>query len=648
MHSELNQISTLQTLIDFDEEVSSTEIGGYDYQIEKIDEYMSDHSSYHSRYYIVDSNIIYIKSSGHPSSIDIKNASDILENHHIDRKLNDLEFIWDLRDVGKINIKTRKEVIKCNDKLSRYWKNRYLVISPKNYALLRIFKINHQNKVENLHLVDTVEKAFKHIINNNPLFKDDIAFSLDETLPDLADLKGKSKEELIEMIIAYKNSQEKTTKTVMEAVGQMSRFGKFKKVIVDIDKNDPNFEILNAISLLQEDVSEIIKDYKELNQNLELNVAERIVDFIDKETNLRAILDNSDRVTWLMNTRYELIDFNIAFSNEIDRRYNKTPKINQSVLDVIDSEEEREIWKIRFESALHGKPGIYLDQDNFDSKEQVLEIKTFPIKDFGKIKGVSVSIEDITELKKSQLKLIDKNNDLQKVNNELDSFVYRVSHDLRAPLTSILGLISLMKMEKNNDTIGEYIDLQEKSIHKLDLFIKEIMNLSRNSRLGITVGKIEFDELINDIFEGEHYTRNAEKVKRICIVEEGFSFYTDRQRLSIILNNLISNGLKYANPSQEEPKVKVEVYSENNDCIIRVSDNGIGISEEYLPKIFAMFFRATEDSSGSGLGLYIVKETVEKLNGKITVRSTMRKGTTFKVVLPNLKDRYHAASKMKD
>lgn len=424
--------------------------------------------------------------------------------------------------------------------------------------------------------------------------------------------------------------------------------GRFNKVEIVADENDLHFEMVNAFSLLQQDVAEIIREYKELNQNLELKVAERIVDFIDKESNLRSILDNSDRMTWLMNTRFELIDFNSAFINEIKRRYKVNPKINDNVLDFISNDRERGVWQERFDAAMEGRAGIYLDQDMIDGEERVYEIKTFPIQEIGKIKGVSVFIEDITQLKHSQLKLIEKNRDLQKVNSELDSFVYRVSHDLRAPLTSILGLISLMKIETSQEKIGEYIGLQEKSILKLDLFIKEIINLSRNSRLGITVSEIDFEELVNEIYESQHYSSSSDNIQRLVEVEDGIHFFTDRQRLSIILNNLISNGLKYVNPHEANPLVKVRVSSAEEKCVIEVIDNGIGISETFLPKIFEMFFRATQEFSGSGLGLYIVKETVEKLKGKITVKSKMRQGSVFKVVLPNLKERFDAAPKLEE
>ena len=172
--------------------------------------------------------------------------------------------------------------------------------------------------------------------------------------------------------------------------------------------------------------------------------------------------------------------------------------------------------------------------------------------------------------------------------------------------------------------------------------------MGRNSRLGITVSEIDFEELINEIFESQHYSSSSDHIQRLIEVEDNISFFTDRQRLSIILNNLISNGLKYVNPHEANPFVKVRISSAQDQCMIEVIDNGIGISETFLPKIFEMFFRATQEFSGSGLGLYIVKETVEKLKGKITVKSKMRQGSVFKVLLPNLKERFDAAPKLEE
>lgn len=647
MNSELKHISTIENLFDLAENPSLIEFGGRKIRSEWLPGYQSDQTSFYNRYALLNENILLITSSGKPNTEDIRKATKQLEQSHIDKNIQNAEVIWDIRNIENPGIRVRKAIFQSNRRLSKYWKNLYLITPQKFKTLIRIYKLIYKNGDGMLHITRSIEETLNKIIfNRSP--KQESKSSSGWIEQDRTVLLGKSKEELVDIIENFKKGHDESTSKVLEAIGNIYDNGKFNQDDIEVSENDSHFDLLNAFSFFKADVGQIIKEFKELNQHLELNVAERIVDFIDKESNLRSILDTSDRATWLMNNRYELIDFNTAFSNEVKRKYKKTPINNQNVLDIITDEKERQTWKSRFDSVLNGKPGIYIDQDIRNGQELVMEIKTFPIKEFGNIKGASVYVEDITELKKSQFKLIDKNRDLEKVNSELDSFVYRVSHDLRAPLTSILGLISLMKIETSHEKISEYIDLQEKSIIKLDLFIKEIINLSRNSRLGITVSKIDFNVLLDEIFESQNYNMAAEKVKRIYVIEENLSFYTDRQRLSIILNNLISNSLKYVNPHKDEPFVEVNVYSEGDNCIIVVSDNGIGISEIYIPKIFKMFFRATQDFNGSGLGLYIVKETIEKLKGKITVKSKTRFGTTFKVVLPNLKERYDAAPKLEE
>lgn len=647
MQPDTAHIPSIENLFDLSENTRSLIHDGRELSLDWFKGYQSKQTPYHSRYILIDHNIFIIVSSGTPNPLDIKMAGIELQKIHETFGHKDLEVIWDIRHIKNLTIRVRKGIIQTNRKLSKYWKNRYLIAAPKHKTLLRLYNFIKLYQLGYLNYYGSISEAVDSILSDRSSMPEN-DYPISYASLDRESLVKKSKEELIELVEKYQKSHKESTDKVFEAIGQISWEGKFKNVDIQVSEDDLHFELLNAFSLLQEDLGEIIKEYKELNQNLELKVAERIVDFIDKESNLRSILDNSDSVTFLVNSRFELIDFNHAFSDEIRRRYHKTPQLNQNVLELVISEAERKVWKERLESALNGKPGIYLDQDTYNEYERVLEIKTFPINEIGKIKGISVFIEDITELKDSQFKLIEKNRDLQKVNSELDSFVYRVSHDLRAPLTSILGLISLMKIETNHEKVGEYISLQERSIQKLDLFIKEIINLSRNSRLGITVSQINFKVLLDEIFEGQSYTKKAEQTERICEIEEGIELYTDRQRLSIILNNLISNSLKYANPHEEPTFVKVKAYNQDDNCIIEVSDNGIGISEQYLPKIFEMFFRATQEFSGSGLGLYIVKETVEKLKGKISVKSKMRQGTTFKVSIPNMKDRFDSAPKLDD
>ncbi|HAA21855.1 MAG TPA: hypothetical protein DCP28_24950 [Cytophagales bacterium] len=244
---------------------------------------------------------------------------------------------------------------------------------------------------------------------------------------------------------------------------------------------------------------------------------------------------------------------------------------------------------------------------------------------------------DITERKAAEKAIQEQNKELKKTNQELDTFVYRVSHDLRAPLVSSLGLIELTLNESNPDIIMNYLELQKKSLTKLDNFIKDILNYSRNSRLEIVQEPINFDELVGGIFEQLNYIESYKSIERIVKITTTGEFYSDQRRLHVVLSNLISNALKFSRHHLPDTYVKVEVSGDMEWVEIRVQDNGQGIPEEHLANIFKMFYRATDRQSGSGLGLYIVKETIEKLGGAIEVESTINEGTLFKILLPNLK-----------
>ena len=224
---------------------------------------------------------------------------------------------------------------------------------------------------------------------------------------------------------------------------------------------------------------------------------------------------------------------------------------------------------------------------------------------------------------------------MKKTNFELDSFVYRASHDLRAPLRSVLGLLNLIKIETNEDQKSVYVNLAEKSINKLDSFILDLTNFSRNTRLEIKKEKIDFEAVIAESIENLKYMENADNVKSIIEISENEPYLSDPGRMAILFQNLISNAIKYQRPYIDS-FVKIKIIVNESGAAIEVSDNGKGISSEYLNKIFEMFFRASEDSYGSGLGLYITKQVVEKLQGKIEVESQFNEGTTFKVWLPHL------------
>jgi signal transduction histidine kinase len=236
----------------------------------------------------------------------------------------------------------------------------------------------------------------------------------------------------------------------------------------------------------------------------------------------------------------------------------------------------------------------------------------------------------------AELALRMQNEELVKINRELDSFVYSVSHNLRAPLMSVLGLLHLVQIESQRDTsqLQAYFDMMQHSIHKLDETLREILDYSRNARSELKLQVVDIQSCIDEAFEKLRYLDGFDAIRKNVSADIRTDLVTDGHRIGVMLNNLVSNAIKYRDPNKDSYiDVAVLVNDQVMELVLR--DNGIGISPEFLPRIFDMFYRATERSEGAGLGLYIVKETLEKLTGTITVDSTLGMGTTFKIQIPN-------------
>jgi len=263
------------------------------------------------------------------------------------------------------------------------------------------------------------------------------------------------------------------------------------------------------------------------------------------------------------------------------------------------------------------------------SYSPVLDIK-------GKVKCVIGVSCDITERKATQKALLDRNEELIKINKELDKFVYSASHDLRAPIASLLGLIEVARLEKNMDSITRLLNMQEKSLLRLDRFIKDIVDHSRNTRLPVECESINFEKMLQMTMEQFQFMDNVNKIRTKIIVDQEEKFFTAPSRLEIVLNNLISNSLKYADMQKDDPFIEVQIKSNSRSAEIKVIDNGEGIPTDSKSRVFDMFYRATANGPGSGLGLYIVKEAVGKIGGTINVNSEYGKGTEFVVNIPNL------------
>ena len=234
---------------------------------------------------------------------------------------------------------------------------------------------------------------------------------------------------------------------------------------------------------------------------------------------------------------------------------------------------------------------------------------------------------DITERKKVE-------EELKIRNAELDNFVYKVSHDLRAPLSSVLGLVNLSKLHGNTDNPQEYIGLIGDKIQALDNFISDVLSHAKNLKMEVNIGQVDLGKIIEQIFTELSYLDGAQQVRRTVKID-GIDFFSDHWRVSEIFRNLISNAIKYRRPNSDDSYIMIKITVDNLCADITFADNGIGIRDSSLKRIFEMFYRATDRGDGSGIGLYIVKNAVEKLGGQIKVASQPGEGTRFHIILPN-------------
>jgi signal transduction histidine kinase len=238
------------------------------------------------------------------------------------------------------------------------------------------------------------------------------------------------------------------------------------------------------------------------------------------------------------------------------------------------------------------------------------------------------------KLKTQFNEIMQQNKELKKLNEELDRFIYSAAHDLKSPLASLDGLVHLAEREINSPEHEHYFRMMTSSVRKLDGFIRDITDYAKNKRQQLRIEKIDLNGMIADILESVKFLPGADHVK-VHVAIEGKDFYTDKTRLDIILKNLISNSFRYMDFAKPDSFVKIGSTISDDNLQITVEDNGIGIGKQHLTRIFDMFYRAVEHSKGTGIGLFLVKESVKMLRGRISVKSVLGERTVFYLTIPN-------------
>ena len=229
-----------------------------------------------------------------------------------------------------------------------------------------------------------------------------------------------------------------------------------------------------------------------------------------------------------------------------------------------------------------------------------------------------------------------KHDELQKAYNELNKFAYSITHDIRGPISGLMGAIDVARDISDINEVKEMLYLMEKSLKKLDMYVINMNDYYSLQRGELVIDEIDFNEIFEECASLFEVIAKVNTVSFKMNVNQNEIFRSDKVLIKMIIHNLLSNAFKYQDESKTEKAVEANVEIMNGSATITVKDSGIGILGNHIGEIFNLFYRATSQNVGSGFGLYNVKTALLKLNGHIEVASVMNQGTTFKVILPSI------------
>ena len=239
------------------------------------------------------------------------------------------------------------------------------------------------------------------------------------------------------------------------------------------------------------------------------------------------------------------------------------------------------------------------------------------------------------ELKGKNIDLQKANDSLRRVNDELDNFIYKTSHDIRGPLASLKGMCNVALMDVKDALALNYLQKLDITAEKLNTILTRLLIVNQINNSVLASDPIDFEGIVGDVLLLENKKGLPQRLKLNKRIDENIVFHSDKEFIRIILENLIDNAIKFYNDSDRaEPFVSIRINTNGQHVTINVTDNGIGVSQVQPDKIFQMFSRASERSETGGIGLYITKTAVEKLGGTVHLETTPEGYTEFYVKLP--------------
>jgi PAS domain S-box-containing protein len=412
---------------------------------------------------------------------------------------------------------------------------------------------------------------------------------------------------------------------------------------------------------------------------LELKVKERTMELqLEKEKvekanleleKLSLVASETDNAVFIMDANGKLIWVNNGFTRLTGLRLEDLLQ-RQGNGEFIDSSDNPKVRELLNEAIEHNHSVQYESKLPTANGTPVWVVSTLtPILDpQGKVRNIVIIDSNITDRKIAEEKIRQMNAELESlvaertrelaetneelqvenaehiktserlkvINAELDSFVYRASHDLKGPLASLIGLINIAGMELGDNAIAtRYLGLMDKASKKLDLILIDLIEATQVKQRTVEMERFVPLRLAESILNVLKNQMDVGKVEIELSIAPELELVSDTVLLTSVLQNYLGNAIKYRDTKKEIQTAKLAVALVNGNIEIQAQDNGIGIGPEMQGRVFDMFFKGSSQTGGSGLGLYIVKQAVEKLGGSVRLESTLGEGTTMFATIPN-------------
>ncbi|WP_299254458.1 ATP-binding protein [uncultured Cytophaga sp.] len=390
----------------------------------------------------------------------------------------------------------------------------------------------------------------------------------------------------------------------------------------------------NYVAPIRNELDEIVSAYFVSKDITTQKKAEKIL--LESERKLKTVYENSIQILTILDLKGNFVWFN---KNALDR----SPAILGRLLVMGESAEsyieksQRDLFISNFNRAINGENVIYTRNATVNKKSIYIEYTLSPIYEETEVVGVSLTGINVTKHKEYEDYLKRINLELVSQNEQLNHYSHIISHNLRGPVATLMGLVKLFEHEKNNSQqVEELMQLIYKSALNFDTIIKDLTEvISHEEQKGDLLTKINLKEeceVIEFLLSTQIHNASAQIIYNFG---ECHNFFSIKSYVHSILYNLISNGIKYKR-TNVLPVLHISCYLENEkEFCIQCEDNGLGLDlDKYGNKLFGFYKRFHSHVEGKGLGLHLVKKQVDLLGGRVEVQSKINEGTIFKIFLP--------------